>query len=51
MQLIDGNNFAMISRILDKRPEIRMTIIQNLMEPKYLKVALKLVKEYNLEPQ
>ena len=41
----------MLNRILDKMPEIRMSVISMLLKPQYLKIAIKLVADYNFDPE
>ena len=41
----------MVNRILDKVPEIRECVIQMLLKPQYLKVAIRLVHNYGFDPE
>ena len=41
----------MVNRILDKVPEIRMSVISMLLSPKYIKIAIRLVHDYNFDPE
>ena len=51
MQLVEKNQSGMLNRILDKVPEIRMSVISMLLKPQYIKIAIKLVAEYNFDPE
>ena len=49
--LVENNMAGMVNKILDKVPEIRMSVISLLLKPQYLKIAIRLVHDYNFDPE